>query len=1083
LGANKNIIIDNIGPLVNSVSSTTADGAYNAGDTVVVSVTFNENVIVTGTPQLTLETGGSDAVVDYTSGTGTATLTFNYIIGTGQKSSDLDYGSTTALALNSGTIKDASGNAATLTLATPGETNSLGANKAIVVKGAYVTSVSSDSSDATYKIGDVLPITVIFDQNVTVTETPRIKLETGTTDQYATYTSGSGNDTLTFSYTVAAGDTTADLDYTSTSALELNSGTIKDAAGNAATLTLASPGALGSLGANKAIVIDGNVPTVSSVSSTTADGAYNAGDTVVVSVTFNENVIVTGTPQIDLETGSTDGTASYVSGSGSTTLLFNYLIAASHNTSDLDYLSTSALELNSGTVKDAVGNNATLTLPATGAANSLGDNKAIMIDNVVPVISFVAEGGTDGVDIDYQSSATTLAISWSGSDSVSGISKYEYALGTTSGGTEVKTWISATTDTSVSLSGLSLSDATKYYASVKATDKAGNVSAVITGDGITIDITAPTVGTVSDGTDGDISFTASSTTLYAQWTGFKDPTSGITDYEYAIGTNSGGKDTKDWTSNSMDTTVTVTSLTLTNGQTYYVSVKAKDLVGNVSSVITTNGVTADLVGPIKGTVLDGLTADGEWINADTIRASWTGFTDPLSGIKKYQYCIGKFSGASDVVDWTDNSLDTTITLKLTLEEAVTYYVSVRGVDKVDNTGEAATSDGITTDFTPPTIVSASIEDNGTLPILSDSKITFTISEPITAATSTTESNLGDTVTGTLTLDEDTKVSVALANPFTSGDELTLTINDLKDRSGNVTSNLVYNYNIALIADYNVDGSIDAADLTVLINGWTSKDYAYELGPAAGDVPNLKPATDGKYDIMDAAVLIRMWHWNLNKSGKILSRYINLGKELAYINENNTLSIQVSKDVNAVDFYFDYPQDKVSIKQSQENSSDKEIILSHLDTLNGQFLMTAGYLEQKLQSIEVPYIINGREDVTITAIYRMFNTNGEVISQGTKEITLIPVPQEFALHQNYPNPFNPVTTINYDLPQQTHVNLMIYDILGREVVKLVSSEIPAGYQSVIWNTRNNFGQPVSAGIYFYQIQTKDFVKTRKMVLLK
>ena len=146
-------------------------------------------------------------------------------------------------------------------------------------------------------------------------------------------------------------------------------------------------------------------------------------------------------------------------------------------------------------------------------------------------------------------------------------------------------------------------------------------------------------------------------------------------------------------------------------------------------------------------------------------------------------------------------------------------------------------------------------------------------------------------------------------------------------------------------------------------------------------------------------------------------------------------------------------------------------------------MTAGYLEQKLQSIEVPYIINGREDVTITAIYRMFDTNSEVISQGTKEITLKPVPQVFALHQNYPNPFNPVTTINYDLPQQTHVNLMIYDILGREVVKLVSEEMPAGYKTIIWDSRNNYGDPVSAGIYFYQIQTKDFVKTRKMVLLK
>ncbi|MDP6992338.1 MAG: T9SS type A sorting domain-containing protein, partial [Candidatus Marinimicrobia bacterium] len=145
--------------------------------------------------------------------------------------------------------------------------------------------------------------------------------------------------------------------------------------------------------------------------------------------------------------------------------------------------------------------------------------------------------------------------------------------------------------------------------------------------------------------------------------------------------------------------------------------------------------------------------------------------------------------------------------------------------------------------------------------------------------------------------------------------------------------------------------------------------------------------------------------------------------------------------------------------------------------------TAGYLEPRLQSIEVPYTIKGRENVTITAIYRMFNNNGEIMSQGTKEIDLKPVPKEFALHQNYPNPFNPITTINYDLPQQAHVNLMIYDILGREVVKLVSSEIPAGYQSVIWNTRNSFGTPVSAGIYFYQIQTKRFVKTKKMVLLK
>ena len=119
----------------------------------------------------------------------------------------------------------------------------------------------------------------------------------------------------------------------------------------------------------------------------------------------------------------------------------------------------------------------------------------------------------------------------------------------------------------------------------------------------------------------------------------------------------------------------------------------------------------------------------------------------------------------------------------------------------------------------------------------------------------------------------------------------------------------------------------------------------------------------------------------------------------------------------------------------------------------------------------------------TISYQYISKANEILGSGNIDLILKPVPQEFALHQNYPNPFNPVTTINYDLPQQTHVNLMIYDILGREVVKLVSEEITAGYQSVIWNTRNSFGTPVSAGIYFYQFQTKDFVKTRKMVLLK
>jgi len=94
-----------------------------------------------------------------------------------------------------------------------------------------------------------------------------------------------------------------------------------------------------------------------------------------------------------------------------------------------------------------------------------------------------------------------------------------------------------------------------------------------------------------------------------------------------------------------------------------------------------------------------------------------------------------------------------------------------------------------------------------------------------------------------------------------------------------------------------------------------------------------------------------------------------------------------------------------------------------------------------------------------------------------------LPDKFALHQNYPNPFNPITTLRYDLPEQSMVNIIIYDLLGRHVRTLLNQTQDAGYRSVIWNATNDYGKPVSAGVYLYKIQVGKFVQTRKMVLLK
>ena len=143
-------------------------------------MTFDKAVTVTGTPQLTLETGSSDAVVDYASGTGTTTLTFNYTIASGQNSDDLDYVATTSLALNSGTITETGGTSdVTLTLPSPGATNSLGANKALVID----TTVPTMSITATNGISAVADgsssnaiLTVTFTASEATTDFTRVDI-------------------------------------------------------------------------------------------------------------------------------------------------------------------------------------------------------------------------------------------------------------------------------------------------------------------------------------------------------------------------------------------------------------------------------------------------------------------------------------------------------------------------------------------------------------------------------------------------------------------------------------------------------------------------------------------------------------------------------------------------------------------------------------------------------------------------------------------------------------------------------------------------------------------------------------------
>ena len=93
------------------------------------------------------------------------------------------------------------------------------------------------------------------------------------------------------------------------------------------------------------------------------------------------------------------------------------------------------------------------------------------------------------------------------------------------------------------------------------------------------------------------------------------------------------------------------------------------------------------------------------------------------------------------------------------------------------------------------------------------------------------------------------------------------------------------------------------------------------------------------------------------------------------------------------------------------------------------------------------------------------------------------PSGYSLLQNYPNPFNPVTKLRYELPENSHVNITIYDMLGRAVKTMVNQHQNAGHRSIIWDGTNDYDNTVSTGIYLYQIQAGAYTRTKKMVFLK
>ncbi|MFB9971683.1 Ig-like domain-containing protein [Pseudoroseomonas cervicalis] len=253
--------------------------------------------------------------------------------------------------------------------------------------------------DATYKAGDSLTLRLTFSETVHLDSlSPALDLVVGGVARTALYVSGDGSGELVFAYTVQPGD--LDTDGIGLASLSLNGATLRDAAGNDASL------ALPALGPTGGILVDGVAPQVASVG-VPADGTYGAGQVLGFTVTLDESVSLSGGASLVLLVGGTLRQAAYVSGAPGSALLFEYTVQPGDL--DSDGINVMGLALDNGaTLRDAAGNDASLAL------NGVGATAAIRVDAVPPAPPSIAldpASDTGSASNDALTNATTPTLS------------------------------------------------------------------------------------------------------------------------------------------------------------------------------------------------------------------------------------------------------------------------------------------------------------------------------------------------------------------------------------------------------------------------------------------------------------------------------------------------------------------------------------------------------------------------------------------------------------------------------------------------------------------------------------------------
>ena len=300
----------------------------------------------------------------------------------------------------------------------------------------------------------------------------------------------------------------------------------------------------------------------------------------------------------------------------------------------------------------------------------------------------------------------------------------------------------------------------------------------------------------------------------------------------------------------------------------------------------------------------------------------------------------------------------------------------------------------------------------------------------------------------------------VGNSIMSADNITITANNAGYATVLETLPVASNDSLLMVEQYklNTSGTLDITVRGTMRYSRVNIDttFKYNVNYTSAKIGAEIASRDGKYSI------------NIPENSLKEDMYLVSGMDLTLPESGNLLDVN-----NLSKIYTISP-----IGKKLNKGAIISIALEGLDHND----VSIGYWDGKLWR-ELESILSA-DGMHIEAI-GMHLGNYTLIEQGSGTPLAINdsdlIPSSYFLDQNYPNPFNPDTKIHYDLPKAGQVSIVVYDLLGREINKLVNQYQSAGKYNVLWKGDDVFGHPVSSGIYFYQIRSRSFIHTKKMVL--